>query len=127
MAFTTAGKNLMLDEFGSVAVLVELMGDEVGGAGPAVAVPDHAAAAQQLAITFDSAAGGEVDLDAGVHPTGIEFEVPGGWTVTAVRYLEALGVTEYSRDVLAVGDQETFANDGYYTVNEALHFISDPV
>ena len=115
MAFDTGAKNAMLDHVGTLIEKVQLFGDEEGGTGTAVAIPDHEAASQLNDINWNSAANAEMSMTE----ASIEFEVPGGWTVTAISFRNLAGDTQHARDTLAEGDQETYSNDGTYTLTDA--------
>jgi hypothetical protein len=116
MAFTTTGKNAMLAEIITLAVKVRLL-DDLGAE-----VVDHDDASQDQSITWDTPASGEV-----VATNQPAFEVKGGVTVAAHSYRSSDGNTEYARETLEESDQETFANNGNYTVSSATLTLSDSV
>ena len=115
MALTATGKNTALSGIVAVAVKMRLLD------GSDNEVVDHDDASQDQSITW----GGP---DAGVVAASNDpaFEVKAGVTVKSISFRSSNGETEYAREVLAVGDQETSANDGTYTVTSATITISDP-
>jgi hypothetical protein len=115
MSFTETGKNAMLDEIATVAVKMRLLDDSD------TEIVDHLDASQDQSLTWGAASGGEVAIT-----NDPEFEVKSGVTVASISFRSSDGNTEYARDELDVGDQETFANDGTYTVTAATLTISDP-
>jgi len=120
MSLTNNGRNIGLDAIGAVALRMQLFGDEEGGVGTPVAIPDHQAAAQLETIAWSAADAGSMAMST----SEVVFEVPGGWTVTAISFRSEDGNTEYGRDTLAEGDQETYSNDGTYTVTSASMSIT---
>ena len=115
MAFTSAGKEAMLDELGLLITKMRLLD------GNDDEIVDHDDASQDQAVVWDSASGSSMALDG-----SCAFEVKSGITVTSISFRSTDGLTEYARDVLAVGDQETYAGDGTYTVTNATLEITDP-
>jgi len=108
MGLLDTGKNLMLDHLGSESVLVRLYDDADAE------ILNLSSASQDKTISWNSATGGSMSMIADVT-----FEIPAGTTVGAVSFRSADGTIEYARDVLAVEDQETYANDGTYRLNTA--------
>ncbi len=108
MSLTTEGRNFALNELAGVATKMRLL-DETDAE-----ILNHEAASQDQALTWGAAASGTVSITN--EPA---FEIPGGTTVAAVSFRSTDGATEYARDVLAVGDQESYTNDGTYTVTAA--------
>lgn len=110
MPLNNNGKNVMLDELGSVAVYASLhSGDpsttganEISGGSPAYA---------RKAITWNAASGGNLDNNA--NPV---FDVPASTTVAYVGLWSAVtaGTFYGSADVT----DEVFAGQGTYTVTD---------
>lgn len=108
MGLTTIGKNYALDALGDVVVKARLL-DDVGAE-----VLDHLSASQDKTIAWGDATGGAMTINSSVT-----FQVKSGVTVAAISFRSSDGNTEYGRDELAAGDQETYANDGTYTLTSA--------
>ncbi|GAA4059852.1 phage tail fiber protein [Actinomadura miaoliensis] len=112
MPLTNAAKNLMLDELGSVAVFASLHTADPGTTG-AAEVSGGSPAYARKAITWNAAAGG--NLDSSNAPV---FDVPGGTTVTHFGlWSAASGGTFYSGGQLSAN--ETFTAQGQYTLTDA--------
>ena len=108
MGLLEAGKNSMLDHLGSESVLVRLYDDADAE------ILNISSASQDKTISWNSATGGSMSM-----ASSIDFEIPAGTTVGAISFRSADGATEYARDVLAVENQETYTNDGTYTLSTA--------
>jgi hypothetical protein len=108
MSYTNEGKNHMLTELAAVATHMRLLNTE------ATEITDYTAASQDKALSWGTAAGGEISITN--QP---QFEIPGGTTVGAISFRSSDGLTEYARKTLDVADQEDYANDGTYTVTMA--------
>lgn len=108
MAVQTVGKNLMLDALGGVAVKARLY--DTGGA----EILDHADASQDKTIAWNAASGSSMAMTSSV-----DFQVKAGKTVGAISFRSTDGNTEYARDDLPVENQESYANDGVYTLSSA--------
>lgn len=106
--YTENGKNAMLDHLGTVAVKMRLLDDVEAE------IVDHGDASQDKTITWGAASGGSMDMSG-----TLEFQVKSGITVAHISFRSSDGLTEYAKDTLAVEDQETYANDGTYTVTQA--------
>lgn len=110
MGYTNEAKNLMLDELGTVAVLVSLHTGDPGTTG-ASEINGTGNSYEKQAITWNPASGG--NLDSNNQP---EFEVPGGTTVSH------FGIWNTAEDVFYGGEElsasETFTADGTYTLTD---------
>ena len=113
MSLTTTGKNTAVEAVGAVATLMRLYDD--GGS----EVLNHAGSSQDKTISWGAATSGAISTSSSVS-----FEVKSGVTVAAISFRSSDGNTEYGRDEIAVGDQETYANDGTYNVTSATLTIS---
>jgi hypothetical protein len=111
MGLSTAGKNVMLDGLGAVALKASLHTADPGTTG-ANEVAGGAPAYAKKAITWNAAAGG--DLDNNANPV---FDVPAGTTVTHFGLWSNDGLTFYGGGALAAS--ETFAGQGTYTLTDA--------
>lgn len=117
MSFNNTGKHAMLDHVKTLATHLRLYDDD----GAEIQWQE---ASQDKEVTWGNA--GAVD-DGEVHATSQPvFDIPGGTTVAEIAYINNTGATEYARDVLDVADQETYANDGTYTVQTAKMILTDP-
>lgn len=114
MSYSNDGKNAMLDHLATVATKMRLLDDA------SAEIVDHLDASQDKTIAWDPAATGQMGISA-----SIEFQVKAGVTVGGISFRSTDGLTEYALDTLAVGDQETYANDGTYTVTAATLSITD--
>jgi hypothetical protein len=112
MAFSTSGKNAMLDHLASIAVFASLHTadpadsgtNEVSGGSPAYA---------RKAITWNAAASGSLDNNA--NPV---FDVPAGMTVTHAGFWSAATAgTFYGANALSAS--EAFGAQGTYTLSDA--------
>ena len=111
MAFTNEGKNAMLDHVKTLATHMRLL-DETDAE-----ILDHTSASQDQALTWGAASAGVLAIT-----NTPEFQVPGGTTVAAISYRSTDGTAEYARDVV---DQESYTNNGTYTVTAASFTLSD--
>lgn len=110
MAFSTAGKNAMLNHIGSVAGFASLHTADPGDSG-ASEVSGGAYARQ--AVTWAAASAG--NLDSSNTPA---FDVPGGTTVSHAGFWSAAtGGTFYGGNALSAS--ETFTANGTYTLSDA--------
>lgn len=112
MAITDAGKNVMLDEFGTVAIFASLHtadpgltgADEVTGGSPAYT---------RESITWNAAASG--NLDSSNTPV---FDVPASTTVAFVGLWSAVSAgTFYGGGALSAS--ESFTGQGTFTLADA--------
>ena len=125
MSFTSVGKHTMLDYLGTLATKVQLFGDQEGGEGTPVAIPDHASEVQRKDVTWHAA--GTEGADPGhmkMSNSEIDFEVSEGWTVTQARIQNTAGDEEYSITEIT---PETYAEDGIKRVTGITLKINDPV
>lgn len=110
MALTTAAKNVMLDQLGTVAVYASLHTADPSTTGTAEATGGSPAYARK-AITWNTASG--ADLDNNANPV---FDVPAG-TYTHFGLWSAVTTgTFYGGGTLSAS--ETFAAQGTYTLTD---------
>jgi len=111
MPYSPAGKNLMLDALGAVAVFVSLH-DGAPGDNGANEISGGAPAYIRKAITWNGAAAGSIDSS-----NAPELDVPSSTTVAYVGFWSAeSGGTFYG---FADVTDEVFAAQGTYTVADA--------
>lgn len=112
MALSNAGKNVMLDALGAVAVFASLHTADPGTTG-ASEVAGGSPAYARKAITWNASSGG--DLDNNANPT---FDVPASTTVAYFGlWSAASGGTFYGGGALAAS--ETYSAQGTYTLADA--------
>lgn len=112
MALSNAGKNVMLDALGAVAVFASLHTADPGTTG-ASEVTGGSPAYARKAITWFASSGG--DLDNNANPT---FDVPASTTVAYFGlWSAASGGTFYGGGALSAS--ETYSAQGTYTLADA--------
>jgi hypothetical protein len=112
VALSNAGKNVMLDALGAVAVYASLHTADPGTSGTSEVTGGSPAYARK-AITWNAAASG--DLDNNANPT---FDVPASTTVSYFGLWSASsGGTFYGGGALSAS--ETFSAQGTYTLSDA--------
>lgn len=115
--FTNVGKNEMLDHLATKIGKAQLVGDEDGG-DTDVGISDYEGSEQLLDISFNSSVSGEMSMVSGE----LEFEVPGGWEVKEVSLVNSDGSIEYAHS----GEiNESYSNNGYYTVTDCVLRINN--
>lgn len=107
-----AGKNVMLDALGAVAVFASMHTADPGTAGTSEVTGGSPAYARKSITWFAASAG---DLDNNANPV---FDVPAGTTVTHFGLWSAgSGGTFYGGGALSTA--ETFGGQGTYTLTDA--------
>lgn len=112
MALSNAGKNVMLDALGAVAVYASLHTADPGTTG-ASEVSGGSPAYARKSVTWNTAASGNLD-----NSNTSVFDVPGSTTVAYFGLWSASsGGTFYGGGSLSAS--ETFASQGQYTLSDA--------
>jgi hypothetical protein len=108
MAFSTAGKNVMLDQLGTVAVFASLHTSDPGATGTGEATGGSPAYARK-SITWNAASGTKTASNAPV------FDVPAGTYAYFGLWSASTAGTFYGGGALSAS--EVFAGQGTYTLS----------